>query len=140
MTQAVKSIGRRLFARATMGVPLVLTSGGASLANQMPQGAPPIMGLAGATGMATTAKQALAEKIYQALWKRTKPDEEARSVAYVRRQMMGGLDPDLAVLNSMSHARRVQIQLDREQEAMQRHKGLRASIIRAMGGDPEDFH
>lgn len=53
--------------------------------------------------------------------------------------MMGGLDPDLSVLNSMSLQHRINRQLDRDEETTRRHSGLRATIIRALGGKPEDF-
>ncbi len=138
MSDVAKTIGRRLFARATMGMPLVL-KGGLGPGNPTPA-PPPFLGNMAQAGAAPTGKALLADKIYTAIWQKTKGEQEKRSLAYNRRQMMGGLDPDLAVLNSMSHARRVQIQIDRDQAMEERAKGLRASIIRAMGGNPEEFH
>lgn len=64
-----------------------------------------------------------------------------RSTAFPtdRRYMMGGFDPDLAVLNSMSLQRRVQIQMDRDKAAKDREKTLTAMICRRFGVDPEEF-
>lgn len=130
----MKTLGRRLFAKATMGAPLALSApqNVPSISGGMPLGGPPVQFGAG-------AQLSMVDKIWRAIRVATRPEREKESTRYVRRQMMGGLDPDLAVLNSMSHARRVAIQIDREKAALERQSGLRAKIIIAMGGKPEDF-
>jgi hypothetical protein len=143
MTTA-KTLGRRLFARAAVGVPTALKfseqqlgSGQLSGSNLSRNGC----------GMAVTApftkgesaKAELRHKIWEALRVKARPEEEIMSVRRERRYLMGGLDPDLSVLNSMSLVRRAQIQIDREIEIREKAKGFRAWLVRSMGGNPEEF-
>lgn len=85
------------------------------------------------------AKQTFMSKVFKALRSGVRSHEERRNTRYGLRIMMGGLDPDLAVLNSMSLARRARIQMDRDRSAMDAENSLRNKIIRSMGGNPEDF-
>jgi hypothetical protein len=134
----MKTIGRRLFARAAVGVPTAL-----KFSSNPGLPPPPAMALnaASAIGMtaAQSAKQSLVEKIYQACWKGTQDHQQTESVRSVRRSMMGGLDPDLAVLNSMSLSRRVALQIDREIQARERERSIRHRIITSLGGNPDEF-
>lgn len=136
----VKTIGRRLFARAAVGVPTALkfSSGGPFPAAPPPY--PPSMGLsAGGMTAAQTAKQLAVDKAWRAIRVEHKTEREHEDMRSMRRHMMGGLDPDLAVLNSMSLQRRVQIQMDREKAVRDRGNTLSARIMRRFGLDPEEF-
>lgn len=134
---AGKSLGRRLFARAVVGVPTALKFGAG------PPHPPPSPGygypFAGATAGQVTAAEALREKVWKGLRLKMRPEEERRDARYVRRHMMGGLDPDLSVLNSVSLQHRIIRQIEREKAEQERHRGLRGTIIKALGGNPEDF-
>jgi hypothetical protein len=136
----MKNVGRRLFARATMGVPLALNSYRNGVASAPP---PPPSFVAGGIGMGAleSAKNApsFMDKVYRALRVETQVDQNVESFRNIRRHAMGGLDPDLAVLNSMSTARRVQIQIDREKAHRDKMQGIRARIIKSLGGDPEEY-
>jgi uncharacterized protein YqgV (UPF0045/DUF77 family) len=138
----MKTIGRRLFARATVGVPLAL-KGTINVPNTASMYPPPTSGMGSVGGVAATAaetaKYALRERVYQRLRIDMRPDEEAANVRYTRRNALGGLDPDLSVLNSMSVVRRIQIQIDRDKEANEKARSVRSRIIRMLGGNPEDF-
>lgn len=135
-----KSIGRRLFARAAVGVPMALKGGAVNATSPMGVHPPPTpafgMGMQTAGEM---AKQSFISKIWDSIRVGTRDQQEYGQLRWARRQMMGGLDPDLAVLNSMSLQRRVQIQIDREKEMQERERSIRHRIIRSMGGKPEDF-
>lgn len=136
---AAKLIGRRLFARgAVIGAPVALKMG------NLPPAVPPTGGsLIGQSGMGGTAaeiaKQTFMSKVWDTVRRGLTTEREHANLRYVRRQMMGGLDPDLAVLNSMHLARRVQIQIDREKQHEQRERSIRHRLIRGMGGNPEEF-
>lgn len=131
------SLTRRLFARATMGVPLALK--GTIHASGGPMGlAGPVFG-GGAMSANDTAKQVFQQKVWHKIRLDTRPDEDENGIRWMRRQAMGGLDPDLSVLNSMSVVRRIQLQIDRDKANNARSRSLRHRIIRAMGGNPEDF-
>lgn len=133
---AVKTIGRRLFSRATMGAPLVLKGVGGFTAPPIGAGVP-------ISGGASTSPESLVPSFVERTWKAirsgTKSESEHRDFAWAKRSMMGGLDPDLAVMNSMSHQHRVLRQLDRNKDQFDRERSIRATIIKAMGGNPEDF-
>lgn len=138
---AAKSIGRRLFSRAAIGVPTALKFGGsgALLPSQPPA---PNMAYAGSNGAQTgvqVAKQAALNKAWAAIRIEHKSEREMEDLRDRRRYMMGGLDPDLAVLNSMSLGRRVQIQIEREKAVRDRANTLSARIMRRFGIDPEEF-
>lgn len=133
---SAKAMGRRLFSRAAIGVPTALKFGG--------QHAPPPRGVAacGLPAMPSVqdvAKAELRNNIWKAIRIKGREESDQQDTVYAKRMMMGGLDPDLSVLNSMSLARRVQIQVDRNAQAQDRQRGFRAWIIRSMGGNPEDF-
>lgn len=135
MSDAVKTVGRRLFAKATMGVPLALKNGAVHIAGGgagVPSTPPP-------PGMMDAAKMGFVEKVWKAVRTGTKTEQEHGELRWVRRNMMGGLDPDLSVLNSMSLQHRVSIQIDREKEIQVRQRSLRHRIITGLGGKPEDF-
>lgn len=140
MSVLAKAVGRRLFARATIGVPLAL-KGTISVPNMAAGGPPGIpSSLGGQTLTAVEAgKMALREKVWQRIRVDMRPEEEMNGVRWSRRQAMGGLDPDLSVLNSMSVVRRIQIQIDRDKETNEKSRSFRGRIIRMMGGNPEDF-
>lgn len=132
----IKAVGRRLFAKAAVGAPMALKGGAVGLAG--PQ--TPTMGMSAASASAADiAKQTFFSKVYDHIRKGTRTEQEHGQLRWARRQMMGGLDPDLAVLNSMSLQRRVQIQIDRENQAQAEERSLRHRIIRGLGGNPEDF-
>lgn len=133
---AAKILGRRLFARAAVGIPTALKFSGQQLGSAL--GSNVAQNRCGSP-IPTDAAYSLRGKIWEALRAQSRPEQERLSVRHERRLMMGGLDPDLAVLNSMSLARRVQIQIDREIEIREKSKGLRAWLIKSMGGKPEDF-
>lgn len=136
-----KTIGRRLFARAAVGVPTALAVGGGGHGH-LPSmiSAPPPIGVAGGMNAAKSSTSfAMMEKVWGLFNKESKADREMYDRRSQRRAMMGGLDADLAVLNSMSLQRRVQIQMDREKAFHDHATGLRAKIIRRLGGNPEDF-
>lgn len=137
MGAVVKTIGRRLFARATVGVPLALNLKHTGAAPPPMGGGYPVSGLSGMP--ADPVKMAFTEKVWKAVRIGTRPDQEHESLRYTRRAMMGGLDPDLAVLNSMSLARRVQVQIEREVSAREKDRSLRHRIIKGLGGNPEEF-
>lgn len=136
---AAKSIGRRLFSRAVVGAPIAL-KGTVSLPNgasMHPPQRPDVGGIAGAG--VDAAKYAFRDKVFQRMRVDLRPEEELNSVRWTRRNALGGLDPDLSVLNSMSVVRRIQIQIDRDKAEGERQRSLRNTIIRMMGGKPEDF-
>ncbi len=132
-----KSLGRRLFARAAVGVPtaLKLGAGGAHPPPSPGYGYPLGVG----QGAQITAADTARASIWQRLRLQMRPEEERRDVRYTRRHMMGGLDPDLSVLNSVALQHRIIRQIEREKAELERHRGLRAIIITALGGKPEDF-
>lgn len=137
----VKAIGRRLFARAAVGVPTAL-----KLSQGMPHPPPssiggmPLMGASPARSAGDSlAKYAATDKALRAFRVEHKAEREHEDMRSMRRHMMGGLDPDLAVLNSMSLQRRVQIQMDREKAVRDRANTLSARILRRFGLDPEEF-
>lgn len=140
---AVKTIGRRLFARAAVGVPTALKFSAGGLPPTSPP--PPYaigknIGLSG-SGMtaAQVAKQTAMDNAWRAIRVEHKTEREHEDMRSMRRHMMGGLDPDLAVLNSMSLQRRVQIQMDREKAVRDRGNTLSARILRRFGLDPEEY-
>lgn len=137
----MKNIGRRLFAKATVGAPTAVKM--ASIGPTPPRGLAACGAVTAAAGLGPTeiAKATLRSKVWDALRSNVeaKRESERASVADLRRAMMGGLDPDLSVLNSMSLSRRVSIQIDRELAYRESQKTLRAKIVRMLGGDPEDF-
>lgn len=126
-----KTIGRRLFSRAAVGVPTALKFGGSS------PGAPPLV--QGFMAGSNPAQGAAVAHAYKAIRLEHKDERQFEEMRAMRRHMMGGLDPDLAVLNSMSLQRRVQIQMDREKAARERLNTLSARIMRRFGLDPEEF-
>lgn len=131
-----KALGRRLFSRAAVGVPTALkfSSGGGMIPS-----APHIGGIGIAqTGM-NAARDSAISNAYRAIRVEHKAEREREDMRSMRRHMMGGLDPDLAVLNSMSLGRRVQIQMDREKAVRERGNTLSAIILRRFGLDPEEF-
>lgn len=133
---SAKSLGRRLFAKATMGVPTVLKFAAGT--------APPVTARYGDPTRAVdvggiTADDVLRANIWQSLRLKMRPEEERRDARYARRRMMGGLDPDLAVMNSMALQHRIVRQIERETAEKERHRSLRGIIISALGGKPEDF-
>ena len=136
---SAKTLGRRLFARAAIGVPTALKFVGGGPLPSAPL-YPPNIGMA-PTGMAAAqvAKQAALDKAWRAIRIEHKAEREHEDMRSMRRHMMGGLDPDLAVLNSMSLQRRVQIQMDREKAVRERGNTLSARIMRRFGLDPEEF-
>lgn len=140
MNLLAKTVGRRLFGRAAIGVPLAL-KGTIGVGNSAPMYPPPsgTAAMGHAIGGADMAKDALREKIWHRVRVDMKPEEEFNGVRWMRRQALGGLDPDLSVLSSMSVVRRIQIQIDRDKEFNERSRSFRAQIIRMMGGDPKDF-
>lgn len=128
----MKLLGRRLFSKATMGVPFAL-----------PTVASPAMlrevdGFMGGSVLPSDTPT-LANTIWRAIGSGMASTQQVANQRYTQRQLMGGLDPDLAVLNSMSVVRRVQLQVDREQVLLDREKSLRHKIIKSLGGNPEDF-
>lgn len=137
----MKPLGRRLFARAAVGVPTAL-----KLSQGMPLPPPSVIGMplmggqtAANASLAEIAKGEAINKAYRAICVEHKTEREHEDMRSMRRHMMGGLDPDLAVLNSMSLQRRVQIQMDREKAARERGNTLSARIMRRFGLDPEEF-
>lgn len=125
------AISRRLFSRGAVVAPLAL--GG-------PQHVPTLEApYIGGPPIPHSTSYNLSQKIWKAIRYGTKMTLERENARYTTRQMMGGLDPDLAVLNSMSLTRRVAIQLDREKAALERQNSLRNRIIRGLGGNPEEF-
>lgn len=138
---ATKTIGRRLFARAAVGVPTALKFGAGSVLPSAPPYAPSLGIMTAGAGMsaAHTAKQTAIDKAWKAIRVEHKTEREHEDMRSLRRNMMGGLDPDLAVLNSMSLQRRVQIQMDREKAVRERGNTLSARIMRRFGLDPEEF-
>lgn len=138
MSDAVKSIGRRLFARATMGAPLAL-KGVVSMPNQASAYPPPMPAGMGVANAVDAEKFAFREKVFQRMRVDFRPEEEMNNARWTRRNALGGLDPDLSVLNSMSVGRRIQIQIDRDKAEIERQRSLRSRLIRMMGGNPEDF-
>jgi hypothetical protein len=137
----VKTIGRRLFSRAAIGVPTALKLGAHP-------GLPPSTigagaGVAGVVGGNAynpgDPKAAAMTQAWRAIRVEQKAEREFEDMRSMRRHMMGGLDPDLAVLNSMSLQRRVQIQMDREKAVRDRANTLSARILRRFGLDPEEF-
>jgi hypothetical protein len=135
----MKSVGRRLFARAAVGVPTALTMGGGIGLPQATTPPPPSMGMNVGRAIGDSSRDSLMSKVWDAFNKESKDERNAQDMRYIRRQMMGGLDPDLAVLNSMSLGRRVQLQIEREKAFQDRQRSLRSQIIRRLGGNPEDF-
>lgn len=132
----MKTIGRRLFSRAAIGVPTALKFGGdRPLTNSGRIGVP----VGGSPFASDNAKQIAVEKAWRAIRVEHKAERELEDMRSMRRHMMGGLDPDLAVLNSMSLQRRVQIQMDREKAVRDRANTLSARIMRRFGLDPEEF-
>ena len=132
----MKSIGRRLFAKAAVGAPAMLKRGEyrpvqeARLAPGFPGELGPRM---------SSEKIALRNRIWGAIQKANRTVDRAAVMRDMRRNMLGGIDADLAVMNSMSLVRRVDIQIERNRARDFERENLRASIIRMMGGDPEDF-
>ena len=140
MSAVAKTLGRRLFARgAAVGVPMALKTGFHGPPPSPSDGYPLGMNAGQALSPAMAAKQSLMQKIWDALRNGMRTHQEHENLRYVRRGMMGGLDPDLAVLNSMSLQRRVQIQIDREKSAREADRSIRHRIIKGLGGNPEDF-
>lgn len=92
-----------------------------------------------ATDALDMAQASLREKVFRRIRIDMQPQEEMNGIRWQRRQALGGLDPDLAVLNSMSVTRRIQIQIDRDREENARARSFRSRIIRMMGGNPEDY-
>lgn len=133
---SVKTVGRRLFARAAVGVPTALKFASGGHPPPAPgYGYPPTLG----QGATITAADSARASIWQKLRLQMRPEEERREVRYSRRHMMGGLDPDLSVLNSVALQHRIIRQIEREKAELERHRGLRSIIITALGGRPEDY-
>jgi hypothetical protein len=102
----------------------------------------PLMGInphSAGQSAAQVAKETAISNAYKAIRVEHKTEREHEDMRSMRRHMMGGLDPDLAVLNSMSLQRRVQIQMDRERAVRERGQTLSARIMRRFGLDPEEF-
>ncbi len=135
MSELAKAVGRRLFGKAAMGVPLAL-KGTIQVANSASMYPPPSPMATDALDM---AQASLREKVFRRIRIDMQPQEEMNGIRWQRRQALGGLDPDLAVLNSMSVTRRIQIQIDRDREENARARSFRSRIIRMMGGNPEDY-
>jgi len=129
-----KMLARRLFARAAIGVPTALKLGAGHPPPPSSGYGPPIN-----VGGMDDAAMAVREKVWGGLRLQMKPEEERNQLKWTTRNMMGGLDPDLSVLNSMALQHRVKRQVERDVATLKRHQGLRATIIRALGGKPEDF-
>jgi hypothetical protein len=138
----MRTIGRRLFSKAVVGAPtaLAIRSGppgpsiGDSSGGLAFGGVPTIAGEAsGGLGAA------LRDRIYKALWASQREEGPARDRRNVRRYLMGGLDPDLSVLNSVALQHRIGRQIEREEREQERAKSIRARIVRALGGKLEDF-
>lgn len=137
---AAKAMGRRLFARAAVGIPTALKMAHAPGLNRCAVPTPPAMGVSGMSLSASEAgRQTFMQKVWSAVRSGTQSHQEYESIRNVRRSMMGGLDPDLSVLNSMSLARRVQIQLEREIRARDQERSIRHRIITGLGGNPKEF-
>lgn len=138
---AAKIIGRRLFARAAVGVPTALKMGAIGFPPSPPMGGSIGLSAGQVAGMtaAQVAKQTVVDKAWKAIRVEHKGEREREDMRSMRRHMMGGLDPDLAVLNSMSLQRRVQIQMDREKAVRDRGNTLSARIMRRFGLDPEEY-
>lgn len=135
---SVKTVGRRLFAKAAVGVPTALKFSSHAPAPPISSGMP-LMGQAAGATAAQVAKQTAVDKAWRAIRVEHKAEREHEDLRYQRRHMMGGLDPDLAVLNSMALQRRVQIQIEREKAVRDRGNTLSARIMRRFGLDPEEF-
>ena len=135
----MKAVGRRLFSKAVMGVPTVLKGGGggAPIGLNIGGRGPPPQPAGLLVGDST--KEIARSKIWNAIWKAGRERSAAQSWRETRRHMMGGLDPDLSFLNSMSVARRVQIQIDRQVAHAESQRTWQAKIVSALGGNPEEF-
>jgi hypothetical protein len=135
-----KNIGRRLFSRGAVGVPVAL--GLPSVATVIPQ-PPPSPNFYNSTLTGAEAGSSISRSLIGRAWdifsKESHADRQQQEIRWQRRNMMGGLDPDLAVLNSMSMGRRIQIQMDREAAYRAQEQSLRLSIFLRLGGKREDF-
>lgn len=128
-----RMLGRRLFARATMGVPLALKT----VDGTTPEGAFSPRGLRPfSSGVEPETKFDL---IWSAIHKATRVSRQQDQRSRRRAYLMGGLDPDISVLNSVATQHRIQMQIDRDQVRQERDNSITARIVRAMGGNPEDF-
>lgn len=135
----MSTLGRRLFARAAVGAPVALKIGATGRTpvagvvdgyGGYPQPTPPGMSGGG---------NSVANAIWTALSKQRRTEVELQTATEARRLLMGGLDPDLAVLNSMALQHRVIRQVDRAVAERDRSKSLRARIITMLGGKPEEY-
>lgn len=94
-----------------------------------------------ATDESTAASRALNRKIWKAIRKSERDGDRDFHLQHreYAKQLLGGLDPDLYVLNSIPFARRVMMQMERDKLKIKETQSWKNKLVRALGGNPEDF-
>src|SRR5229473_86902 len=94
-----KTITRRLFSRATLAAPVALAPSTYALSGEMSGGGVPYAG-----DLFGTAEQVLQNKVWNAVHKRSRVHKHEKNRKRVMRNLMGGLDPDIAALGSLPYS------------------------------------
>ena len=81
----------------------------------------------------------LHDKIWKAVRSTRKKDKRADNRVNLTRHLMGGLDPDIACLQSLPYTTQVRMQVDRCMQEEVARDSLVARVAKMFGANPDDF-
>jgi hypothetical protein len=127
-----KKMGRRLFSRGSLMAPVALaTQNDGGFIGRPESGSPLIGGIGGS--------DAVRMKVWETLRKERRKDEFRENRRHVQRYLCGGIDPDIACLQSLPYSTQVRMQADRQEADERKRRGLIARIAIMFGADPDEF-
>lgn len=140
MKVLAKKMGRRLFSRGSLMAPVVLVTQTDGSSPMPPSRGVGLRQALGGESTLNDPKEVIRGKVRTALHNERRRTETSEHRKYAQRYLCGGLDPDIACLQSLPYSTQVRMQLDRQEMEAQTRKGLVARIAQFFGADPDEFY